>query len=54
VKEWDVFTQSMSKVFPDRQIEEIPDDDPIFHTLFDLQDRFQVPGAQYFDTGINI
>jgi hypothetical protein len=52
VKEWDTFIASMSKVFPDRQIEDIPDNDPIFHTLFDLQDRFQVPGAQFFDTGI--
>jgi hypothetical protein len=52
VPEWEVFTHSMSKVFPDRQIEDIPDNDPIFHTLFDLQDRFQVPGAQFFDSGI--
>jgi hypothetical protein len=52
VREWDTFTRSMSMVFPDRQIEDIPDNDPIFHTLFDLQDRFQVPGAQVFETGI--
>ena len=50
VREWDVFTHSMSKVFPDRPIEDIPDNDPIFHTLFDLQERFQVPGAQFFET----
>jgi hypothetical protein len=52
IREWEVFTNSMNKVFPDRPIEDIPDNDPIFHVLFDLQDRFQVPGAQYFDTGI--
>jgi hypothetical protein len=52
VREWDTFIRSMSMVFPDRQIEDIPDNDPIFHTLFDLQDRFQVPGAQFFDTHI--
>jgi hypothetical protein len=52
VAEWDTFIASMSKVFPDRKIEDIPDNDPIFHTLFDLQDRFQVPGAQFFETGI--
>jgi hypothetical protein len=50
VPEWETFTRSMSRVFPDRQIEDIPDNDPIFHTLFDLQDRFQVPGAQFFDS----
>jgi hypothetical protein len=52
VNEWGVFTESMSKVFPDRQIEDIPDNDPIFHTIYDLHERFQVPGALYFETGL--
>jgi hypothetical protein len=52
VNEWQVFTASMSKVFPDRPIEDIPDNDPIFHTLYDLDERFQVPGAQYFQSGL--
>jgi hypothetical protein len=47
-QEWRIFTDSMSKVFPDRPIVEIPDSDPIFHTLYDLDQRFQVPGAQVF------
>jgi hypothetical protein len=51
-QEWSVFLDSMHKVFPDRPIEEIDSKDPIFHTLFDLDERFQVPGAQYFETGI--
>jgi hypothetical protein len=42
---------SIRRVFPDRQIEDIPDNDPIFHTLYDLDERFQVPGAQYFESG---
>lgn len=50
--EWQTFTNSMSLVFPDRQIEDIPNGDPIFHVLYDLQDRFQVPGSQYYETGI--
>jgi hypothetical protein len=50
-KEWNIFVASMSKVFPDRPIVEIPNSDPIFHTVYDLDERFQVPGAQYFDTG---
>jgi len=45
LNEWDVFTRSMGKVFPDREIEDIPDGDAIFHTLFDLDERFQVPGS---------
>jgi hypothetical protein len=50
VREWDTFTDSMSRVFPDRPIVDIPDDDPIFHTIYDLDDRVQVPGAQIFET----
>jgi hypothetical protein len=49
--EWDVFVASMSKVFPDRPIVDIPDDDPIFHTVYDLDGRYQVPGAQYLESG---
>jgi hypothetical protein len=52
INEWALFTASMSKVFPERAIEDIPDNDPIFHTIYDLTDRFQVPGAQFFETGI--
>jgi hypothetical protein len=51
-QEWRIFTASMSKVFPDRQIEDIKNSDPIFHTIYDLDKRFQVPGAQYFESGL--
>jgi hypothetical protein len=50
-KEWNVFVESMRKVFPDRSIVEIPNSDAIFHTVYDLDERFQVPGAQYFESG---
>jgi Domain of unknown function (DUF4159) len=52
LREWDTFLRSMNKVFPERQIEDLPNDDPIFHTIYDLQERFQVPGALYFETGL--
>ena len=45
--EWNVFTRSMNKIFPDRKIVDIPDKDPIFHVIYDLDDRFQVPGWQW-------
>jgi Domain of unknown function (DUF4159) len=45
------FEQTMKMVFPDRNIVDIPDSDPIFHTVFDLDDRFRVPGAEHLDTG---
>lgn len=49
--EWDAFTASMTRVFPDRPIIDIPDNDPIFHTIYDLNERVQVPGAQYLRSG---
>ncbi len=48
LNEWETFMASMSKVFPDRPVEEIPNQDPIFHTIYDLDDRFQVPGSSNF------
>ncbi|PWU10315.1 MAG: hypothetical protein C5B51_04545 [Terriglobia bacterium] len=43
--EWAVFMQSLRKVFPDRQPAEIQNSDQIFHSVYDLNDRYQVPGA---------
>jgi len=45
------FEKTMRMVFPDRPIVDIPDNDPIFHTVFDLDDRYQVPGAEHLATG---
>ena len=49
--EWSVFQASMKKVFPDRPIVEIEDSDPIFHTVYDLDDRYQIPGAEHLEAG---
>jgi hypothetical protein len=46
-EEWDVFSRSMQRVFPDRPMVEIEDRDAIFHTIYDLDGRYQVPGAQF-------
>jgi len=43
-REWAVFLLSMQRVFPDRKIVEIEDKDAIFHTIFNLDERYQVPG----------
>src|SRR5437868_735823 len=43
-QEWEVFTASMNRVFPDRPIVELESSDAIFHTIFDLDSRYQVPG----------
>jgi hypothetical protein len=49
--EWAVFVNSMQKVFPERAIVEIPNGDQIFHVIYDLDGRYQVPGAQYLRSG---
>lgn len=51
-REWAIFTASMSKALPGRPVVDIENKDQIFHTIYDLSDRFQVPGAQYFDSGL--
>jgi hypothetical protein len=46
-EEWQVFTASMNRIFPDRQIVDIANADSIFHTVYDLDGRYQVPGEQF-------
>jgi hypothetical protein len=50
-REWDTFIASMQRVFPDRPMTEINNDDPIFHTLWDMNERSQVPGLQFIYSG---
>ena len=50
-EEWEVFTATMKRVFPDRPIVDLPNSDPIFHVIYDLENRYQVPGAQYLRSG---
>ena len=50
-QQWQVFVDSMRRVFPDRPIVDLSDDDPIFHTFWDLEDRQQIPGLQFLYTG---
>jgi hypothetical protein len=42
--EWNRFMESMKVIFPDRKIVEIDNNDPIFHIVYDLDDRYQIPG----------
>jgi len=41
--EWEVFLNGMNRIFPERPIVEIENGDPIFHVLYDLDERVQVP-----------
>ncbi|MFN7923576.1 MAG: DUF4159 domain-containing protein [Bryobacteraceae bacterium] len=50
-QEWRTFMESLHRVFPGRLVVDIPRNDPVFHTVYDLDERFQVPGAQYVSSG---
>jgi hypothetical protein len=43
-QEWGGFIAVMQRVFPDRPIIDIPGDDEVFHVLYDLDQRIQIPG----------
>lgn len=49
--EWQTFMAGLQQVFPDRQVVDIPKEDSIFHIVGDLDDKYQVPGAQYLRSG---
>jgi Domain of unknown function (DUF4159) len=50
-QEWATFMDSLERVLPNRPVVDLPNNEPIFHTIYDLDDRVQVPGAQYLQTG---
>ncbi len=49
---WRVFMASLSRVYPDRPVEEIPDGDPVFHIVYDLDQRFQIAGYWSLRSGV--
>ena len=50
-REWEIFMRSMRRVFPDRPAVDIEPKDQIFHIVYDLDKKFQVPGAQFLYSG---
>ena len=49
--EWAGFVESMRRVFPDRPIIEMTEEDYSLHVVYDLDQRTQVPGVQYVYSG---
>jgi hypothetical protein len=41
--EWEGFREGIELILPGRPIEELPDHDTVFHTLYDLRERVQIP-----------
>jgi hypothetical protein len=49
--EWNIFQESMQRVFPDRKIVDLDNAEEVFHVVYDLDDRYQVPGEQFVRSG---
>ena len=50
-EEWSEFESRIRKAFPEYPIREIEDPDAIFHTVYDLNDRYQIPGQAHLRQG---
>ena len=49
--EWDVFYRQMKEVFPDREPVDVPLDHEIFHCVYDLKEKPQVPSINHAMNG---
>ena len=45
--EWDNFMRGMVLIFPDRPVEDLKNEDELFHVMYDLDERFQIPGTRF-------
>ena len=50
--EWGGFVATMEKVFPDRPIVDIPEVHEIFHVVYDLDHRIQIPSRMFIRSGV--
>jgi hypothetical protein len=51
IYEWQEFEKRIKYVFPDRPIVDLDNDNAIFHTVYDMDDRFQIPGQAHLRLG---
>jgi hypothetical protein len=49
--DWARFMAGMSMVLPDATVEDLQDKDEIYHVLYSIDEKFQIPGEQYVGTG---
>lgn len=50
-EEWGAFMRGIRRIFPDREVSDIAPGDEIFHVLYDLERREQIPGLQAIFSG---
>jgi hypothetical protein len=51
--EWQIFLASMKRVFPDREVVDLPNDSPIFHVVYDLDERYQIASQGSVNRGVS-
>jgi len=49
--DWEHFMAGMRMVLPDRPVEDLQDNDEIYHVLYDINEKFQIPSEVYVNTG---
>ena len=49
--DWEHFMAGMRMVLPDRPVEDLKDNDEIYHVLYDINEKFQIPSEVYVATG---
>src|ERR1700721_1583634 len=49
--DWQHFMAGMRMVLPDRPVEDLKDNDEIYHVLYDINEKFQIPSEVYVNTG---
>lgn len=50
-EDWSVFQESMARTLPEFPIVDLPETDPLLHTLYDLDQRTQIPGLRHLRRG---
>ena len=45
--EWYVFEQTMRRLFPDREIEELHGDEAVLHVVYSIDEHVQIPGLRF-------
>ena len=45
--EYEVFMQSMGRVFPDLPVVDLAEGDPLLHVVYDISERTQIPGKRH-------
>jgi hypothetical protein len=51
-RDWELFATTMKRVFPERDFVEVPDGDQVFHVLYDLSNRYGIPGEWSLHSGV--